>query len=150
MRSHTAKGGGKVREIGLTGLSCKDCDLETKQERGCHLPGYSFRAEYPWKFDHRGHRLPEDFCYCCPTSVVLLRPEYLLIVARALEIESGGGVHEETNEGRGDLDAWYVDAYDLVMAAKSRAQAEAQKLADSFAEQAQQQLKAQQQQRLAV
>ena len=135
MRYHLAVGGGKTRTIGLTGISCETCDRETKQERGCHLPGYSFRAELPWKIDHSGHQRGEDLCWACPVSVAALNPDVKLIVSEALSIKQRG-LSEYTGMAIGDLDAWYVGAFELVENAAGRAQAEAEQLSKSLSEEA--------------
>ena len=62
-------------------------------------------------------------------SVAYYQEETRAWVREALEIEASGGLSVQTREGRGDLEAWYVDAYDHVIGAKARTQDEAESVA---------------------
>lgn len=91
------------------------------------MPGYSFTSELPWKIDHSGANKAEDQCWCCPVAVAAGRPDVSLLVADALVIKKKG-LAEFAGEALGDVDAWYVGAYDLVDEAAERTQTEAELL----------------------
>lgn len=124
-RYHTAKAGDKVEYIGFKGLSCEQCDEETKRERGCHLPGYSYPSQVTWRVDYHDPVTDADRALFCPNSLLGLVPELLQIVDDALEIKEVG-IAAYAKEAPADLDAWYNEAYRLVRDASARAQQEAE------------------------
>lgn len=119
-----AKAADKVEAIGFMGLSCEGCNEELKRERGCHLPGYQYRAEVTWRIDYHEPLSWRDRALFCPRSVLGWYPDVEHTVEVALEIQEAGGLGASTGEAIDDLNAWYKGAYDLVMNAEKRAQQE--------------------------
>lgn len=79
-------------------------------------------------------------------AVAALHPDITLLVNEALNIKKRG-LAEYTHEAIGDLDAWYVGAYDLVDDAAARAQEEAELLSKQMHEMAMMREAARRQQR---
>lgn len=132
-RYHTARAGERTEQVGFSGLNCASCDRELKEERGCRLPGYHFRAEHPWRIDFHEPRIPQDVVWFCPISALSGRGELRQIIEDALDIKEEGGLANASKVALDDLNNWYVVAYKFVLEASKRAQHQAQALSMELA-----------------
>ncbi len=124
-RYHTARAGDRVEYIGFKGLSCEGCTDALKRERGCHLPGYSYRSLNVWRVDYHDPVTAADRVEFCPNSLLVLASDAVEVVNGALDIIDAGGLKPFSDIAPANLPQWYKGAYDLVVAARSRAEQEA-------------------------